>query len=130
VRKASGSTNAKIWLEPAIGVAESEGFNRTELSAIICLVIENHSSSKRHGMSISATEVKFDEETMWVTLDDGRTLGVPLAWFPRLLLAKPAERNDFELSPGGIHWDALDEDISIAGLLEGRGDRTLKRPAA
>lgn len=81
-------------------------------------------------MSISATEVKFDEETMWVTLDDGRTLGVPLAWFPRLLLAKPAERNDFELSPGGIHWDALDEDISIAGLLEGRGDRTLKHPAA
>ncbi|MEH6691473.1 MAG: DUF2442 domain-containing protein [Pseudorhizobium pelagicum] len=81
-------------------------------------------------MSISATEVKFDEETMWVTLDDGRTLGVPLAWFPRLLLADAVERNDFELSPGGIHWDALDEDISIVGLLEGRGDRTLKRPAA
>ena len=71
-------------------------------------------------MSISATEVKFDEETMWVTLDDGRTLGVPLAWFPRLLLADAVERNDFELSPGGIHWDALDEDISIVGLLEGR----------
>lgn len=81
-------------------------------------------------MSISATDVTFDDETMWVALDDGRTLGVPLAWFPRLLLAKPAERDGFELSPGGIHWDALDEDISIAGLLEGRGDRTLKRPAA
>jgi hypothetical protein len=81
-------------------------------------------------MSISATEIKFDEDTMWVSLNDGRTLGVPLAWFPRLLLAKPSEREDFEFSPGGIHWDTLDEDISIAGLLEGRGDRALKRPAA
>ncbi|MCJ9671931.1 MULTISPECIES: DUF2442 domain-containing protein [unclassified Neorhizobium] len=81
-------------------------------------------------MSISATEVKFDDDTMWVSLNDGRTLGVPLAWFPRLLLAKPADRRNFELSPGGIHWDDLNEDISIAGLLEGRGDRTMKRPAA
>lgn len=81
-------------------------------------------------MTISATDIRFDDETMWVSLDDGRTLGIPLAWFPRLLLAKPAEREKFELSPGGIHWDALDEDISVAGLIEGRGDRTLKRPAA
>lgn len=81
-------------------------------------------------MSISATEVKFDDDTMWVSLNDGRTLGVPLAWFPRLLLANPADRQKFELSPGGIHWDDLDEDISIVGLLEGRGDRTIKRPAA
>ncbi len=81
-------------------------------------------------MSISATEVKFDDDTMWVSLNDGRTLGVPLAWFPRLLLAKPADREKLELSPGGIHWDDLDEDISVAGLLEGRGDRTIKRPAA
>ncbi|KKX30185.1 DUF2442 domain-containing protein [Rhizobium sp. LC145] len=81
-------------------------------------------------MNISATDVKFDEDTMWVSLTDGRTLGVPLAWFPRLLLAKPSDREKFELSPGGIHWDELDEDISIAGLLKGRGDRTVKRPAA
>ncbi|KGE01168.1 DUF2442 domain-containing protein [Rhizobium sp. YS-1r] len=81
-------------------------------------------------MSISATDVTFDEDMMWVSLNDGRTLGVPLAWFPRLLLAKPVDREKFELSPGGIHWDDLDEDISIAGLLAGRGDRTAKRPAA
>ncbi|WP_312404346.1 DUF2442 domain-containing protein [Rhizobium sp.] len=81
-------------------------------------------------MSISATEVKFDNDTMWVSLTDGRVLGIPLAWFPRLMLAKPADRENFELSPGGIHWDALDEDISIKGLLEGRGDQALKRPAA
>ncbi|HEX5933823.1 MAG TPA: DUF2442 domain-containing protein [Pseudorhizobium sp.] len=81
-------------------------------------------------MNISATEVKFDDDTMWVSLNDGRTLGIPLAWFPRLLLARPSEREEFELSPGGIHWDHLDEDISIAGLIEGRGDRAIKRPAA
>ncbi len=81
-------------------------------------------------MNISATDIRFDDDTMWVSLDDGRTLGVPLAWFPRLLTADKASRQNYELSPGGIHWDALDEDISIAGLLAGRGDRTMKRPAA
>ncbi|MEW9614475.1 DUF2442 domain-containing protein [Shinella sp. S4-D37] len=81
-------------------------------------------------MNISATEIHFDDDTMWVSLEDGRTLGIPLAWFPRLLTADKAARLDYELSPGGIHWDHLDEDISIAGLLAGRGDQTLKRPAA
>jgi len=81
-------------------------------------------------MSISATDVRFDDDTMWVTLDDGRTLGVPLAWFPRLLSATMQQRRDFEISPAGLHWDQLDEDISIAGLLAGRGDMTRKRPAA
>lgn len=75
-------------------------------------------------MTISATEVWFDEATMWVELEDGRTLGVPLAWFPRLLRATHAERIAVEISPFGLHWENLDEDISIAGLLAGRGDRT------
>ena len=81
-------------------------------------------------MSISATDVRFDDDTMWVTLNDGRTLGVPLAWFPRLLSATMQQRCEFEISPAGLHWDQLDEDISIAGLLAGRGDMTRKRPAA
>lgn len=75
-------------------------------------------------MTISATKVSFDEHTMWVDLSDGRTLGVPLAWFPRLLHATPAERNAVEISRVGLHWEAIDEDISIAGLLAGRGDMT------
>ena len=75
-------------------------------------------------MSISATSVSFDEHTMWVDLTDGRTLGVPLAWFPRLLGATPAEREQVEISPTGLHWEIIDEDISIAGLLAGRGDVT------
>ena len=75
-------------------------------------------------MTISATAVRFDDDTMWVDLSDGRTLGVPLAWFPRLLHAAPDVRARVEISRTGLHWDDLDEDISIAGLLEGRGDMT------
>jgi hypothetical protein len=63
---------------------------------------------------------------MWVDLSDDRTLGVPLAWFPRLLNATPADRERVELSRTSMHWEALDEDISIAGLLAGRGDITKK----
>jgi hypothetical protein len=75
-------------------------------------------------MAASPTTVRFDEHTMWVDLTDGRTIGVPLAWFPRLLNATPAQREAAELSRLGLHWDEIDEDISIAGLLAGRGDMT------
>ncbi len=75
-------------------------------------------------MTISATAVRFDEHTMWVDLSDGRTLGVPLAWFPRLLHASADARSRVEISRIGLHWEDLDEDISIAGLLAGRGDMT------
>ena len=67
---------------------------------------------------------------MWVSLSDGRTLGVPLAWFPRLLHASREQLENYELSPRGLHWEALDEDISIAGLLAGRGDQTRPLPSA
>ncbi len=79
-------------------------------------------------MIISATEIRFDDDSMWVNLNDGRTLGVPLAWFPRLLRATKKQLNTVEISPHGLHWDILDEDISIAGLLAGKGDQTIKRP--
>jgi hypothetical protein len=72
--------------------------------------------------------VTFDDDSMWVALSDGRTLGVPLAWFPRLLRATPEQREACSLSPRGLHWAAIDEDISVAGLLAGRGDQT--RPLA
>ena len=80
-------------------------------------------------MTISVNEVRFDEHTMWVALDDGRTVGVPMAWFPRLLNATGEQRAAVEISPMGLHWDELDEDISVDGLLAGRGDQTQKRPA-
>lgn len=75
-------------------------------------------------MIIPPKKVWFDEASLWVELSDARTIGVPLAWFPRLLEASPAQREAFELSAFGIHWEELDEDISVQGLLEGRGDMT------
>jgi uncharacterized protein DUF2442 len=75
-------------------------------------------------MSILATSVKFDDNIMWVDLSDGRTIGVPYAWFPRLLDANKAQRENVEIGRFGLHWADLDEDISIPGLLAGRGDRT------
>jgi hypothetical protein len=81
-------------------------------------------------MSTSTKAVRFDDDSMWVDLDDGRRMAVPLAWFPRLLAATAEQRAQYELSPCGIHWEALDEDISIDGLLAGHGDRTHGRVVA
>jgi hypothetical protein len=67
---------------------------------------------------------------MWVELSDGRTLGVPLAWFPRLLHATSKQRKACRISTRGLHWEALDEDISVAGLLAGHGDQTRRLPNA
>jgi hypothetical protein len=77
-------------------------------------------------MNTSANELSFDNNMMWLTLVDGRKLGVPLAYFPRLLAATPQQREQYEFSGNGtgIHWDELDEDISVQGLLMGVGDRT------
>jgi hypothetical protein len=81
-------------------------------------------------MAPNAVAVRFDEDTMWVELSDGRTLGVPLAWFPRLLGASRQQRETCRISRHGLHWEELDEDISIAGLLAGRGDQTRPVPKA
>ena len=75
-------------------------------------------------MSIFAKSVRFDDASLWVELSDGRTLGVPYASFPRLLNATPEQRQRVEIGRMGLHWEELDEDISVAGLLAGRGDRT------
>lgn len=73
-----------------------------------------------------ARKVVFDEETMWVELADGRKLGVPLAYFPRLMRATSEVRSHYIISGGGtgLHWDEIDEDISVKGLLLGIGDVT------
>lgn len=74
--------------------------------------------------SVSATKVCFDEDNMWVDLSDGRILGVPLAWFPKLLHSAPEQREQVRISSRGLHWESLDEDLSIAGLLAGLGDQS------
>jgi hypothetical protein len=74
--------------------------------------------------------VRFDAQSMWVTLGDGRVLEVPLSWFPSLLHATPEERRQVRISGRRLHWEALDEDISIASLPAGQGDLTHQQPAA
>ncbi len=83
-------------------------------------------------ISAKARAVSFDPHTMWIELDDGRSLGVPLAWFPRLAGATSDQREKYRISysGNGLHWDDLDEDISVEGLLKGRSDETRARPEA
>jgi hypothetical protein len=77
------------------------------------------------------TKVEFDDDAMWVSLDDGRVIGVPLAWFPLLLQGSKDAREDFFLSPSGIHWETLDEDISVRMILAGQlGSDDFNREAA
>jgi hypothetical protein len=75
-------------------------------------------------MSIAALSVRFEPDIMLLELSDGRSLGVPLAWFPKLLNASDAQLKAVEISRLGLHWEALNEDISIAGLLAGKRDQT------
>ena len=65
-----------------------------------------------------AVEVACSDDALTVVLDDGRTVSVPLVWFPRLLNATPKQRKEWEFIGGGIgiHWEAIDEDISVASL--------------
>ena len=69
-----------------------------------------------------AENVSVTEDSLIVDLDDGRTISVPLAWFPRLLHGTVEERNNWRLigKGEGIHWPDLDEDISVEGVLFGR----------
>jgi hypothetical protein len=69
---------------------------------------------------IRPVSVAFTAEELVVTLADGRKIVTPLAWYPRLRDASMAVRGHFELMPMGIHWPELDEDLGIAGMLQGR----------
>ncbi|HUI12999.1 MAG TPA: DUF2442 domain-containing protein [Xanthobacteraceae bacterium] len=64
--------------------------------------------------------VEFTASELVVTLADGRKIATPLDWYPRLLRASAAERASFEIMPMGVHWPAIDEDLSIAGMLKGQ----------
>jgi hypothetical protein len=66
-------------------------------------------------------DVHFTQDTLSVDMVDGRTITVPLAWYPRLLHATPEQRENWQISGGGfgIHWPDIDEDLSTEGLLRG-----------
>ena len=85
------------------------------------LVIERH--------EVAADSVSVSEDTLTVHLADGRTLSVPLAWYPRLLRGSPKERNRWRLigRGEGVHWPDFDEDISVENLLSGNPSRESQR---
>jgi len=70
----------------------------------------------------NAQTVDVTDDALTVDLNDGRTISVPLAWYPRLMHGSAAERNNWRLigKGAGIHWEDLDEDISVENLLLGR----------
>ncbi len=77
-------------------------------------------STSLHNSEALAVDVSCTDDALSVTLADGRAIAVPLAWFPRLLRATRKQRADWEFIGGGvgIHWEAVDEDISVASLLQ------------
>ncbi len=72
-------------------------------------------------VSALAKSVSFDNELMHVSLTDGRIISVPIIWFPLLQEATPKQRENCEIGGGGVslHWPEIDEDLSVAGLLDG-----------
>jgi hypothetical protein len=74
--------------------------------------------------------VIINDDTLSVDLEDGRTISVPIGWYPRLAYATPAERAHFQISGAGygIHWPDLDEDIGVEGLLLGK--KSTESPAS
>ena len=77
-----------------------------------------------------AVSVTIDDDTLSVDLEDGRTISVPIGWYPRLAQGTSAERADFQISGAGygIHWPELDEDIGVEGLLLGK--KSTESPAS
>jgi hypothetical protein len=124
--------SAKFWLDP-VSLARNLGFKPKELRAIERLLVENeavHLAAWREhlgggretmnpGEKIVNAEVTEDE--LKVELIDGRTVTVPLAWYPRLLHASPEQRANWKIAGGGygLHWPDIDEDLSSEGLLRG-----------
>jgi hypothetical protein len=62
--------------------------------------------------------VEISDAMLHVTLADGRSIATPLDWYPRLMHASPEQLRNYNLSAGGIHWEDLDEDLSIIGMLQ------------
>jgi hypothetical protein len=77
-------------------------------------------------------DVTVTKDTLTVALRDGRTISVPLAWYPRLLDATTAQRKNWRIAGGGygIHWPEIDEDLSTEGLLRGAPDPRASRTDA
>jgi hypothetical protein len=73
-------------------------------------------------------EVLCSDTELTVTLRDGRRITTPLWWYPRLLKATPKQRATYELSPFGVHWPEIDEDLPVAGMLRGAKAPGVREP--
>ena len=73
--------------------------------------------------NLRPSSVAFTATELVVTLADGRRIATPLDWYPRLKAATPAQRENFEIMPMGVHWPDIDEDLSVAGMLKGNRGR-------
>ena len=71
--------------------------------------------------------IEISDNMLHVTLADGRIIATPLIWYPRLVQATPEQLLHYELSPAGIHWEELDEDLSVVGMLQGNRPSTQLR---
>lgn len=80
------------------------------------------STSVTEQVALTAMAVKVTDDSLTVDLSDGRTITVPIGWYPRLAHATPAERDNYVLiaTGGGIHWPAVEEDISVDSIINGR----------
>ena len=87
-------------------------------------------SNEAHDPDERVKAVRVDTDVLSVDLMDGRTISVPIAWFPRLLAGSQRQRSNWQLAGAGygIHWPDLDEDISTAGLLRGDAPPPIKLP--
>jgi hypothetical protein len=114
---------AKFWLEP-IELVEARGFRGSELRELYSIIEEPKfivawMSTLASKPVADAVDVECTDDELIVTLVDGRRVSAPLAWFPRLLRATPKQRTNWRLIGRGvgIHWDEIDEDISVRSLL-------------
>ena len=112
-----------FWNEAAVFLeARSIEFWRLWKGAGASCWTDGMTTSTTESRSVFATSVTVTDEGLTVDLSDGRSLTVPLAWYPRLLHASAEERGSWRLigQGSGIHWPRLDEDLSVKNLLDGK----------
>jgi hypothetical protein len=121
------TTRRKFWIKP-VRLARNLGFSARELVEIERIVHDNEKRIVEAWMNTSAlkageriVDVTVAEHTLSVDLADGRTITVPLAWFPKLLNATAEQRSSWRIASGGygVHWHEIDEDLSVEGFLHG-----------
>jgi Protein of unknown function (DUF2442) len=98
-----------------IGLNRSLKDDRHRLAALAQVVEQNAKLITRALHEPSPKSVRFDDNSIWAELADGRGIAVPMAWFPRIMQATPEQRAQLKLSPRGLHWEALGKPFHGAG---------------